>query len=100
MVSVKRSDGRGDFALGFVVLSCIEGFLCAQVGMVGFFMLVWVYCAFVIYLCNAGTPFRKVFAFILLPAILLRLLLPRDLRNAVNALPSDQACPPAHAELR
>ena len=75
--------------LGIVVLFCIEAFLCTQLGMLGYFVFMWAACALLIYLWNAGTPFRKMFAVILMPAILLRFLLPRALRDAVNALPSE-----------
>jgi hypothetical protein len=73
---------------GLVVLMCIEGLLCMQLGMFGYFVWMWTACALVAYLWNSGAPFLKVIAVVLMPAILLRFLLPRDLRDAVNALPS------------
>jgi hypothetical protein len=82
---------RRDFALGLLALACIEGLVWSRLGMAGHCTLAWAFVAFALSLWNAGTPFRKIAAVILAPSILLAYLLPKDLREAVKALPSAPA---------
>lgn len=89
MAPVKHA-GR-DLALGLVVLLCIEGFLYSQLGFPGLFVLAWAFGALLVFLWQRGEATGKIIAAVLHPPLLLRLLLPRSLRDAVKALPSEPA---------
>jgi hypothetical protein len=79
---------RRDWAAGLAVLVCVEGFLWMLRGWPGMFIFGWACSAALVFLWHRGGPFGKILATVLDLSILLRLLLPKHLRDAVNALPS------------
>lgn len=83
--------GRYDFFLGLAVLSSIAAFLWLRLDAVIVVYALWFWCvgAAVIFLWNSRTLMGRIIAVILIPAVLFQLCLPRKLRKAVDALPSE-----------
>ncbi|MES2316506.1 MAG: hypothetical protein V4631_03345 [Pseudomonadota bacterium] len=89
----KPGNSARDFSLGALVLAGALLFLLLLSGLSAVLLLPWWwgYGAVVLFLWNSNTGMGRFIAVILMPSILLRLCLPRQLRDAVNGLPPEVA---------
>ena len=81
-----------DAIVGIIVIlsGLFLSFECLGVERTLTLLLIWAAGAAVIRLWNGGSAFGKIVAAVLVPAVLLHVLLPKDLRLAVSMLPSEE----------
>ena len=79
---------NSDLVIGIAGITCVLSFVGYYTGLGNALTLifVWVLCVVIPWLWNSNL---RIVAIILLPAVLLQYLLPKAIRAAVNALPSE-----------